>query len=94
MIEEYESNEFEKDALLSIIWHMGWTHFRYNVVAWKVTLIDRNKNVYRDICLHEYNDIISKLTFKRGSNLRGSVCTWVAESDGSAEMFRNLIKHK
>jgi hypothetical protein len=82
----------ETDPLLRVIWSQGWTEYWKDVVDWKITLINKNTKSVKTIDLHKYNSVVWELKYMTGSNLAGSVHTWIKEKDGSAELFRNLVK--
>jgi len=81
------------NPLLHEIWAMGYTHTEENVATNTIRLINRDKLYTKDICMYDYYRVVRGLTYKRGvSDILDGTHTWIAEADGSADRFRELIE--
>lgn len=88
---QLEKIKKEKDPLLREIYASGYTSANEDVVRNKMILINEHNRNIIEIDLHKYREITSQLTFKKGSDLMGNIHTWICESDGSGDKFRELI---
>ena len=82
----------EKDPILREIWAVGYTHIQEDLVNFELRLIDNNSDYVKKISLHDFRKTAYSLSFKRGLMPDGSIHTWVADADGSAERLRQLIR--
>ena len=82
----------EKDPLLREIWRAEYTIVETDYVMDRIRLVNSNNKIIKDIPMMEWRTCLLKLRFKMGYNDEGEVHTWIKEADGSADLFRSLIK--
>ena len=83
----------EENPFIREIWAAGYTHLTLDCPMNKLVLVHQDGTL-KEIDFHEFRHVVYNCRVFTGVLYAGKIHSWIKESDGSAERFRNLINRQ